>query len=321
VAALGPLTSFTAAPKGRPDLQARTNRLVVVTGRRPRHVFHPSEGAGGGLLFGHGPILRDLSFVADRAAASGALGIGLPTTFIRYERARKVSLDTAHREALERSGGAAASISHRSRGWLGFRRTRIGWEGSYPFHRLAASFVVDPGRFVCATAQAWVGRDDVLENGPHDRPAREGLRPPKLTSAPRWSTAPRSRLRKRGVWPIRWPARPSRGEAQDEAWRRVDHGDAGGPVSGVSPAPPDGPLARSARRRPLRGDRRHANPRPRIAAAWPRDSDDRCTEAADRESTGGRECIGRASVKPRNSWLDSSTDARLLFPWLCSSDF
>ena len=41
-------------------------RLVSVMGRRPGHIFHPSEGEGDGILFGHGPVFRDLNFDLDR---------------------------------------------------------------------------------------------------------------------------------------------------------------------------------------------------------------------------------------------------------------
>ena len=50
IIALGPLTNIAAALEDRPNLQRRVARLVVVMGRRSGHLFHPSEGAGGGML-------------------------------------------------------------------------------------------------------------------------------------------------------------------------------------------------------------------------------------------------------------------------------
>jgi hypothetical protein len=62
VVALGPLTNLAAVLDARPELRSRVARVVAVMGRRPGHVFHPAEGAGGGLLFGHGPVFRDFNF-------------------------------------------------------------------------------------------------------------------------------------------------------------------------------------------------------------------------------------------------------------------
>jgi Inosine-uridine preferring nucleoside hydrolase len=59
ILALGPLTNLAAALVARPGLRHQVERIVAVMGRRPGHVFHPSEGNGTGVLFGHGPIVRD----------------------------------------------------------------------------------------------------------------------------------------------------------------------------------------------------------------------------------------------------------------------
>lgn len=60
-------------------------------GRRPGHRFHPSENGGGGvMLFGHGPILRDLNAVLDTQAVSVVLASGVPLVLILYAVARQV---------------------------------------------------------------------------------------------------------------------------------------------------------------------------------------------------------------------------------------
>ena len=111
VLALGPLTNIAAALRDRPDLAARVERLVVVMGRREGHLFHPSEGRGHGVLFGHGPVFRDFNYVQDRRAADEVLRLGAPLTMVPYEAARQVTLKRAdlalarRRPARARVGG------------------------------------------------------------------------------------------------------------------------------------------------------------------------------------------------------------------------
>jgi inosine-uridine nucleoside N-ribohydrolase len=170
--ALGPLTNIAAALEDRPDLQANVSRLVAVMGRRPGHLFHPSEGGGGGILFGHGPVFRDLNFEKDRAAASAVLAMGMPTTLMPYEAARDLSLTAADLSVLKASGEGASLIATRAEPWLEFWKTDIGRTGFYPFDLIAAAYAVKPDLFDCAEARAWVGTDDRLWNlWFHDPPA------------------------------------------------------------------------------------------------------------------------------------------------------
>ncbi|MGH7527938.1 MAG: nucleoside hydrolase [Gemmatimonadales bacterium] len=159
---LGPLTNVAAALNGRPALQARVGRIIAVMGRRPGHLFHPAEGAGKGILFGHGPVFRDFNFDKDRAAATAVLRLGLPTTLIPYEAAREVSLTAADVARLESGGAAAAWVAARARGWLDFWKEEVGRDGFYPFDLLAGAYLVAPQQFNCAPAAAWVGEDTRL---------------------------------------------------------------------------------------------------------------------------------------------------------------
>ncbi|SHE54852.1 Inosine-uridine nucleoside N-ribohydrolase [Modicisalibacter ilicicola DSM 19980] len=162
--ALGPLTNIAAALEGRPDLQANVVRIVAVMGRRPGHIFHPSEGNGEGMLFGHGPIFRDLNFDKDRKAATRVLSMGLPLSLIPYDVAREVSLKRFDLDQIARSGMAGAWIASRAQGWLEFWKEEIGRDGFHPFDLLAAAYVLDPYLFNCAAANAWVGKDEHLSN-------------------------------------------------------------------------------------------------------------------------------------------------------------
>src|SRR5262249_60809877 len=74
---LGPLTNVATALRDRPDLQAHVARLVAVMGPRRGPRRHPAEGAGGGMLFGHGPVFRGFNFAKDRRAATAGARIGV----------------------------------------------------------------------------------------------------------------------------------------------------------------------------------------------------------------------------------------------------
>lgn len=43
--ALGPLSNIATVLRDRPDLRRRVVRLIALMGRRPGHIFHPSEGS------------------------------------------------------------------------------------------------------------------------------------------------------------------------------------------------------------------------------------------------------------------------------------
>ena len=165
VVALGPLTNIAATLRVRPDLGRNVARLVAVMGRRPGHLFHPAEGRGNGILFGHGPIFRDFNFALDRGAARDIVAMNLPLTLVPYEGARNVVLTGADLARLEKAGGAPAWVAQRARGWLGFWSETVGLDGFYPFDALAAASVLEPRRFDCAASAIWVDRDRTLWGG------------------------------------------------------------------------------------------------------------------------------------------------------------
>lgn len=159
---LGPLTNVAAALRGRPDLQQNVVRLVAVMGRRPGHLFHPSEGAGSGMLFGHGPVFRDFNFAKDRAAATVVLGMQLPTTLISYEAARGLGLGEADLDRIASRGAAAAWVATRAREWLEYWKNDVGRSAFYPFDLMAAAYVLAPGLLDCAATTGRIAEDDKL---------------------------------------------------------------------------------------------------------------------------------------------------------------
>ncbi len=163
VVALGPLTNLAAVLNREPALALRVTRVVAVMGRRPGHRFHPSENrATGAMLFGHGPIFRDLNAVLDTQAVSVVLASGVPVVFIPYSAARQVMLTSSDLDRIGRLDHAGAWVAQRSRAWLRFWRNEAGLDGFYPFDLMAAAYVRNPGQFRCARVSAWVGKDALL---------------------------------------------------------------------------------------------------------------------------------------------------------------
>ena len=163
ILSLGPLTNLELTLRRRPALAGAGVRLVGVMGRRPGHLFHPTEGHGAGaILFGHGPVFRDLNLVEDPAAAAAILARRIPTTLIPYEVAREVGVGGADLDRMAAAGGASAWVAGRARGWLEFWRRDVGLAGFYPFDAVAAMYVTTPDLFSCARVSASVGEDEVL---------------------------------------------------------------------------------------------------------------------------------------------------------------
>ena len=163
VVALGPLTSLAAVLAREPALAPRVTRVIAVMGRRPGHRFHPSENrATGAMLFGHGPIFRDLNAVLDTEAVAVVLASGVPVVLVPYTAARQVLINSSDLDRVARIGLAGAWVAERSRTWLEFWRSEAGLDGFYPFDLMAAAYVRNPAHFTCARVTAWVGEDPLL---------------------------------------------------------------------------------------------------------------------------------------------------------------
>ncbi len=112
VVALGPLTNLAAVLAREPALAARVSRVIAVMGRRPGHRFHPSENrATGAMLFGHGPIFRDLNAVLDPQAVAVVLASGVPVILIPYAAARQVLVTRSDLDRIAGIGPAGAWVA------------------------------------------------------------------------------------------------------------------------------------------------------------------------------------------------------------------
>ncbi len=128
-------------------------------GHRPGHLFHPTEGARGAMLFGHGPIFRDLNFASDRLAVVEIMRMQVPLVLVPYDAATKVELTRADLERMRARGGAPAWVADRATGWLDFWRDDIGREGFYPFDLVAATLAMRPDLLRCAAVPIRAGKD------------------------------------------------------------------------------------------------------------------------------------------------------------------
>jgi inosine-uridine nucleoside N-ribohydrolase len=162
VVALGRLNNLGAVLTLEPALARKVTRVITNMGRRLGHRFHPSENrATGAMLFGHGPIFRDLNAVLDPQAVSVVLASGIPVVLIPYIAARQVLMTGSDLDRVARIGSAGGWVAERSRAWLEFWRSEAGLDGFYPFDLMAAAYVRDPAHFACARVTAWVGDDSL----------------------------------------------------------------------------------------------------------------------------------------------------------------
>lgn len=163
IVGLGPLTNVAATLRRRPDLADNIGLLVLVMGRRPGHVFHPTEGrSSSGILFGHGPIFRDFNFSKDRSSAAIVLGLAERISLTPYAAAREVMVNRRDLVRMRRGPPAAAWLAEKAGPWLDYWEEDIGLPGFYPFDALAALYVVHPQEFNCAKTFAWIAGDDRL---------------------------------------------------------------------------------------------------------------------------------------------------------------
>jgi inosine-uridine nucleoside N-ribohydrolase/protein-S-isoprenylcysteine O-methyltransferase Ste14 len=163
IVGLGPLTNVAATLRRRPDLADSIGLLVLVMGRRPGHVFHPTEGrSSSGILFGHGPIFRDFNFSKDRSSAAIVLGLAERISLTPYAAAREVMVTRRDLARMRRGPDAAAWLAERAGPWLDYWEEDIGLPGFYPFDALAALYVLHPQQFNCAKTFAWIAGDDRL---------------------------------------------------------------------------------------------------------------------------------------------------------------
>ncbi|WP_029032841.1 nucleoside hydrolase [Salinarimonas rosea] len=156
ILALGPLTTIAETLRAEPALARNVERIVAVMGRRPGHLFHPSEGQGGGVLLGHGPVFSDMNLRMDSEAVRVVLATGVPLTLLPYEVARQVLITREDLARLSAADAAGAHVASAAEGWLAFWRDVVGLEGFYPFDLVAAHAVIEPDAFLCAEASARV---------------------------------------------------------------------------------------------------------------------------------------------------------------------
>jgi inosine-uridine nucleoside N-ribohydrolase len=163
IVALGPLTNIAAVLAEHPELRSNVARVVAVMGRRPGHIFHPAEGAGRGMLLGHGPVFRDFNFALDPGAVRHVLSAGVPISLVPYDAARTIELTGADLDSLACS---IPEVTRRARGWLEYWRTAIGRDGFLPFDLVAAAYVLEPSLLRCAAVRARVAEDRTLIGSP-----------------------------------------------------------------------------------------------------------------------------------------------------------
>jgi purine nucleosidase len=162
IIALGPLTNLACVLHTDPQAARTITRLVFVGGARAGHVFHPAEGARGAMLFGHGPIARDLNVQLDPRAVALVLASGIAITLTPYDLARQVEVDDAMLKALAAKGALSRAVATAAEPWLATWRGAIGRDGFYPFDAMAALAALAPRTLHCRSEPARVTADRAI---------------------------------------------------------------------------------------------------------------------------------------------------------------
>lgn len=162
ILALGPLTTVACALRANPDGARNVVRIVFVGGARAGHVFHPAEGASGAILFGHGPIARDMNVQLDPDAVDIVLGSGVPVVLAPYELARQTALDEAVIDRLSSKGPLSREVARRSRPWLKTWRDVMGRDGFFPFDMMAVVAMTTPRTLSCSSVGAHITADRAI---------------------------------------------------------------------------------------------------------------------------------------------------------------
>jgi len=133
-------------------------------GHRPGHIFHPTEGRSGAILFGHGPVFRDFNFAQDEEAAARVISMNIPLILVPYDAARNIVITDADLSELVSAGGSSKWVAESAAGWLSYWKDDKGQAGFYPFDLAAAAYVLHPELFHCANVDARASRDTTLWN-------------------------------------------------------------------------------------------------------------------------------------------------------------
>ncbi|MCG8414461.1 MAG: nucleoside hydrolase [Pseudomonadales bacterium] len=161
IIALGPLTNIAFLIAEYPELRTNISRLVVVMGKQPGQLFHPSEGSTEGI-FGHGPIFSDMNFKKDTMAAEFLFQSGIDITLIAYELGRQAIITATDIDLLADSSEVGRWLADRSQDWLYYWSRFVGREGFYPFDLMAVAYLLEPELMHCPEREAVIAPDRSL---------------------------------------------------------------------------------------------------------------------------------------------------------------
>ncbi len=140
IAALGPMTTITAALAHPDAMLANVEEVVFVGGRRKGLEFlampHQTE------------PFRDFNFEQDVAATQTLLDLGVPLVLAGWESASQLWLKPAHLDDLRGSGDATAMwLADSARRWQKRWVEQLGAPGFTPFDTLAIGWLTHPELF------------------------------------------------------------------------------------------------------------------------------------------------------------------------------
>jgi len=155
IIALGPLTNPATVIRNHPELAAKIDRIVLVGGKRPGQLFHPSHH----WWFHFG----DFNVSHDPEATAIVLYSGVPITLVPFDLATKLLVTESDLERLSAGDDSAKWLSDVSQPWFAFWNTMLEKPGFHPFDVLAVAYTAMPDHFRCVPTRARIGFNLFLE--------------------------------------------------------------------------------------------------------------------------------------------------------------
>ena len=155
ILALGPLTNIADVIVNHPDLTKRIERIVMVAGKRPGHLFHPGK-----QWWYH---FRDFNICLDTPAGQIVMKSDIPITLIPFELGSQVAIGTRQLAALSTGDKINQWLYQQSTAWLAHWQTTIREKTFSPFDSVAVAYLRHPHYYQCMETTARIGFNLFLE--------------------------------------------------------------------------------------------------------------------------------------------------------------
>jgi len=155
ILALGPLTNIANVIVNHPELTKRIDRIVMVAGKRPGHLFHPGK-----QWWYH---FRDFNICMDTPAGQIVMQSDIPLTLIPFELGSQVAIGPRQLVALSHGNKINRWLYRQSAAWLAHWQTTLRKKAFSPFDSVAVGYLRYPDYYKCMHTTARIGFNLFLE--------------------------------------------------------------------------------------------------------------------------------------------------------------